>query len=391
MLATNLSKGEFATVGASFGLVAFISSPLIGIVLLTSRKVTFFKQEGSQQSFKKFLNLIIFVSLSAGLLLIIIFWPFLNLLHLELKTENSAVILMILILLATAPLNSVLSGALQGAKLFKVAALSTIAVAVLRFFFAYLFISAGGAILSPFAANLVAQSTFIILILYVLFKQNFSTNDQGLILEQDGGNFSKSFIFSVLISGIAVNGLTQLDVFIVNQIFSSDIAGMYLACAILAKVMLYLPNSMTYVLYPLVAQRKGEKISGSGVIKFSLTISTLITVIILLCFYFAENHIMALTYGSKYGNSDGILFYVGLAIAPISLVLMIEHFFIAKGFVFIAWLLILFMPLEISLIYFTNASIFEVIEIMIIVNFSLLICSLLSIVFILNRDERRLK
>jgi len=62
-------------------------------------------------------------------------------------------------------------------------------------------------------------------------------------------------------------------------------------------------------------------------------------------FYFLyADWIMPLLYGDRYAGASGVLKYYGFAMLPMALVMVAEHFLIAKGRVIFAYIMMLSVP-----------------------------------------------
>ena len=72
-------------------------------------------------------------------------------------------------------------------------------------------------------------------------------------------------------------------------------------------------------------------------------------------FLFGEG-IVALLYGEHYRGAGEVLKFYGFAILPMALVLVAEHFLIAKGRVLFAYLFLFIAPLQLIAVHFFHDS-----------------------------------
>ena len=159
-----------------------------------------------------------------------------------------------------------------------------------------------------------------------------------------GGHISFQGTIPVLLANLAFVVMTQLDIILVNHYYNTHQAGIYASAAILGKAVMYLPNAITMAMFPMVAENKSRS-QGSAHLFFNAMILTVILSGASALFYylFAAN-IMSLFYGQKYQGASEILELYGFAIMPMTLVMVAEHFLIAKGRMVFAYVMILGIP-----------------------------------------------
>jgi len=80
-------------------------------------------------------------------------------------------------------------------------------------------------------------------------------------------------------------------------------------------------------------------------------------------FLFGEE-IVVLLYGEHYRGAGVVLKFYGFAIFPMALVLVAEHFLIAKGRVLFAYLFLFIAPLQLIAVYFFHDSLQMVVAVM---------------------------
>ena len=392
IMAHYLIEAEFAIMAASFGLIAFIASPLTGINLLVSRNASILINEQRIRELKRFTRACLLIAALISILIYVSGALLIDHLSYLLKSKDYGNLHWILLLISFAPVTAIAAGLLQGYQLFRWSALLTVLTSVTRLTTGFLMVLVGLGIISAFVSTFVAQIvTFgiTILLLGMVWKQ--SPTRQSTELRNSAKKFSTGYIFAVFISGIALTGITQLDTFIANYIFESEDASVYISSMILAKVLLYLPNSMTYVLYPIVAQNMGEKLSGFENLNLSLLVSVCGLAVCLAVLFFFDNEILQITFGDNFRYEPGFLFLCALSVVPVSLIFMIEHFLVAKGIVFAAWLLIVVMPIEFLCVYIFSTSIWSIPIIMGAFNTVILAISYLFILSKIykNKNEQR--
>lgn len=160
----------------------------------------------------------------------------------------------------------------------------------------------------------------------------------------DGGHLSFRGTIPVFIANLAFAVMTQLDIILVNHYYNAHQAGVYAAASVLGKAVMYLPGAIAVAMFPMVAENESRS-QGSAHIFFNATALTagLSGAGALFYFFFADS-IMSLFYGLKYQGAAELLRLYGFAMLPMTLVMVAEHFLIAKGRVIFAYVTILGIP-----------------------------------------------
>lgn len=157
-------------------------------------------------------------------------------------------------------------------------------------------------------------------------------------------------VLPILIANVAFVSMTQLDIVLVNYFFDPEQAGLYAAASVLGKAVLYVPSGLVFALFPLVVENHSRNLSS-----ISMLITTLLLTLAL-CggasgFYFLfSNQIVQIFYGSAYEGAGGILKWYGLAMLPLSFVMVVEYFLIAQGKTLFAWLFFIIAPFQFFMI-----------------------------------------
>ena len=159
-----------------------------------------------------------------------------------------------------------------------------------------------------------------------------------------GGHLSFRGVTPVLIANLSFAVMTQLDIVLVNYYYNSHQAGVYAAAAILGKAVMYLPGAIAVAMFPMVAENE-SRAQGSAHIFFNAMALTagLSGAGALFYFLFADN-IIILFYSQKYHGAAELLKLYGFAMLPMTLVMVAEHFLIAKGRVVFAYVMMLGIP-----------------------------------------------
>lgn len=159
-----------------------------------------------------------------------------------------------------------------------------------------------------------------------------------------GGYLSFFGAIPVLVANISFIAMTQLDIILVNYFYSAPQAGVYAAAAILGKAVLHLPGAIVIALFPMVAENESRAQSSAHLFLNAMVMSAGLSGVGALIYYFFADNIMLLFFGQKYQGAAELLKFYGFAMLPMTLVMVAEHFLIAKGRVIFAFVMLLGIP-----------------------------------------------
>ena len=148
------------------------------------------------------------------------------------------------------------------------------------------------------------------------------------------------------------------------MLFSPEDAGVYAAASVLGKAILYLPSGLVLALFPLVAENHAMKKSSAAMLKEVVFFTGLICGLAAITYYVLGEWIIDILFGAKYVGAGELLRWYGVAIFPMALVMVAEHFLIAKGRVLFAWLFLLMAPIQWLVISYWHTDLLNVIAVM---------------------------
>ena len=239
---------------------------------------------------------------------------------------------------------------LQGLQCFSwFASLGVIAV-LLKIVFSVVFIYLGLAVVGALLGVLV-PAVLIFIVGYKIVLGSIPNSMPKKTFVQADKLLKFSSYFPVLVANLAFVAMTQLDIVLVNWYFPSDLAGQYAAASILGKVILYLPGGLAFALYPHVAQNHASNIGSAKILLQTLAVASVVCILAAAFYGIFGPQIIDIFYGSSYAGAGQILRWYGLAIYPLTLVMILENFLIAKGRVIFAWLFLAVAPFQFLAIY----------------------------------------
>jgi O-antigen/teichoic acid export membrane protein len=151
----------------------------------------------------------------------------------------------------------------------------------------------------------------------------------------------------VLIANVAFVAMTQIDVVLVNYFFPAREAGLYAAAAVLGKAVMYLPGGIALALFPMVAEDHARERSSAHLLRQAVALAALLCLAGSAFYFLLGEPLVVLLFGESYREAGQVLRYFGIAILPLGLVTVAEHFLIAQGRVLFAYLFFAIAPLQV--------------------------------------------
>jgi len=343
-----LAPGEYALLSALMALLMFTGSPLSALTMAVTRQVSSLQAQSQRRVLWKFFlqsNQIITVLL---IVLSPFFYIFSDTLGSYLKTQSLLPVYLFGLILLIGALLAVVTGFLQGLKCFVFIGSAGIFAAILKIassvFFVFFEYGVPGAACGIVLSSLIV---WICCIWLAVRKIYVSGSDVEKKFSFEKILFSIKSFYPVLLANIAFTAMTQLDMVIVNNLFDSETAGNYAAASVLGKAVLYLPGGLVFALFPLVAENLAKKASSANLLFQAVFATSCFCAFAAIFYFFFSGWLIDIFYGDRYSSASELLRWYGLAVFPMALVMVAEHFLIAQGRVLFTWLFLAMAPLQI--------------------------------------------
>ncbi|HLD25132.1 MAG TPA: oligosaccharide flippase family protein [Patescibacteria group bacterium] len=156
-------------------------------------------------------------------------------------------------------------------------------------------------LISNILANII---TFIAYLVPLRFL--FKTQARVLTLSR-----SRTIGYSVptLVTTLAIAALYNQDVLLVKHFFSPTQAGIYSSLSVLGKVIFYASSAITFVLFPVISERKELKHGHTRLVGAALLFVAGLSSILTLFYFLFPTFVVRVLYGSSF---DEAIPYVGL-------------------------------------------------------------------------------
>lgn len=358
-----LSPGEYALFSAVMALTMFASSPLGAVHMLIARRVASFRAHNQLALLRRLYWRASQWSALAGTVFLLVLLFFTPGIQSYLKSPTSGPVLIFGLLLALSALAVVNNSFFQGMQRFGWLAGTGIAGVSLKIVFSSLLIAAGLGVGGALTG--IVLSVFLVWLLGALVTtQHFHPQGNGNGGQLPADPFPRGTIVPVLIANIAFVAMTQLDMVLVNYYFQPEQAGLYAAASVLGKAVLYLPGGLVIALFPMVAENHAKGQASAQLLLQVVAVTASLCGAAAMVYWWLGPWLISLLYGPAYAGAGELLRWYGLATLPMTLVMVAEHFLIAKGRVLFAWLFLGVAPLQLLAIHLWHEDLLYVIAIL---------------------------
>ena len=268
---------------------------------------------------------------------------------------------------------SIVRGVLQGKKRFYSLGINLLLEAVLKLGIAVALVFIGwkvyGALIGIIIAGIIGFSTVFLLIKDVLKAKNEKFEFKGIY------DYSLPFIYTI----IAITLIYNLDVIFAKRFFAPEIAGMYAIASILGKAIFFGTVAVSKAILPLASESHEAGKKTDYLLKKALLITGLVSFTALILYLVVPKLIISILFGQQYIGVANILFLSGLSLTFLSFSNLILIYGLSINKIKKAYFLLGFVALEVIGFSLFHSNLFEFILTYTVINFLMLIYSILII------------
>lgn len=355
-----LSPEEFALFSSLIALYMLLGSPLTFVNMLVVKKVSVSRALDQLSSLKSTFFRLQKLLLILSFLLIIFAYYAQDFLVIYIKNASKPELLVLSMLLSVNLFFVINNAYLQGLQFFGKQSITHLLFAFGKLILGGIFIISGWGVLGALLG--VTISTAISALLAGIYIYSVFRGQEDLLLIQDeANNASNGGSISILVMSIAFALLTQFDMILVNWLYSPEEAGMYAAASVLGKAVLYIPSGLVIALFPMIVEGSVKDSNTSHILKLALSATLMMCGILAVIYFFYGEELITLIYGTSYIGAGSLLSWYGLAMLPLALIIILEHYLIAHGRVLFSWIFLMVSPLQGIAIYFWHDQLINVV------------------------------
>ena len=113
-----------------------------------------------------------------------------------------------------------------------------------------------------------------------------------------------------------------------------------------------MPSAFSITLFPLLIKSFVKKNNTLKFMIFGLICCLLSGIAISFLFFIFSSEIISILIGSQYNESALLLKYAGFCFIPFSIIYFLEHYLISRNTIVFAYLLFIFVPIQMYLYHF---------------------------------------
>ena len=365
-----LSPIEFALFSSIMALFMFMSAPISAISMLIVRKVSSLKVHRGLSSIRQLFFYINKLLLILAVILLPLFLLCSPYLENYLKAKSFTQIILFSTILFFSLITAIVTAFLQGLQRFVLLGGIGFFGMFGKLIFGALLVKLGfgveGALFGVLIPMIMIGLFAVVNLFRSLPKQIYSP-----IINLNFSLVGRAI--PVVIANITFAAMTQLDMVLVNWYFSSSNAGLYAAASVLGKAVLYIPGGLIAVLFPMVSEDHAKGACSLALLRQALLVTILVCGSVAVLYWVFGDSIILILYGKKYDGAGEILRWYGLAILPLTIVVIAEQYLIAKAQILFSWIFLFMLPIELFAINVWHSELWMILFIMGVFGFLLAI------------------
>ncbi|MBF0344684.1 MAG: oligosaccharide flippase family protein [Nitrospirae bacterium] len=336
-----LSVKTYGEMNTLMSILLVLSFPVSSITLFLTKSLSHNCALGRYETVKKFIAKTYKLVLTIGIITSIAGSLFSGLTSRLLKIDSILPVILLFMSTGVYVLVPINIAILQGFHRFKILSFITAAISLFKYAIGVTLVAAGfglnGTIIGLMLSYVLTAYISYIPIRAELKNTRWSFNDN----PSNASDVSLSFLIPVTVASLAFAILIQTDLLLVKYFFSPSEAGIFSSAAIIAKSLLYVPIAIVTTLLPMVASNiaRAEKTISLIIKAFVITIvlSGGGTVVLNV---FPET-IISVFFGAKFLPASKIVGLYALAMLPMTLVMVLINYNIARDKTFFAYITLL--------------------------------------------------
>lgn len=277
---------------------------------------------------------------------------------------SPALVILLGVIFVGVLLTPILRGVLQGIKSFNYLGVSFFIEGFIKVFFAVILIWLGWNVYGPITA--------IVLSLFLVFLANFLFKPFKQILSSKTKHTKIKGIYSysvpVVVAMTFITLFYTIDILLAKKFFGAEIAGLYGAISMIAKIIFFATVPISKALFPLASERNDKQASTKNLAKKALGLVLLLGIIALIFYLAFPKLILWILYGSDYLVLSNLLIYPSIAMTFLALTNLLVFNNLSKHKDKTVYALPVFFIIQLALLILFHATLFQFILMLIIGN-----------------------
>ena len=205
---------------------------------------------------------------------------------------------------------------------------------------AYIKLGAKGAL---FGVLLSITVYLFVALIYISYKGWFTKP----LKVAEAIRFPKASICLIALANVVLATMCNADIIIVRNMFPEEMANPYILAAVLGKAIIYLPSGLILMMFAETSKRTAKEENATKLLWLNIGSTAVMGLAFSTFLYLAGSFIIDWVYDDKYPEAGYILSLYGFVMIPIAIIVVIEHFLIARQRFAFTWIFIFSIPFQI--------------------------------------------
>lgn len=355
-----LGPAEYSVLGAVIAIIHIFAVPLYTIQSTIAKFTADYKSSNKEAKVASLYSKSLKKVIKLGMLAAVIFMFLSPLIAKFLHISSFTVLLMtpILISLVILPVNR---GLLQGLQYFSALGKNYAGEGIVKLGISLLLVWLGFAVNGAIIGIFLSFAIPFWITHHYIKKKLVRHNNEEL-----GAPTIYRFFVPTFIALLGLTALNNIDILLVKHFFSEEISGLYVAIAILGRIIFYASLTISQVMIPKVASLTAENKSPSLIFKKSFIYTALLSICAIIAYNLLPSLIVLILFGKKYISIAPYLGTFAIALTMFSLSYLTALYQLTLGNTKGVYIILAMLPVEALGIYFYHSTLQEVITVVII-------------------------
>lgn len=388
MSGRSLSVIEYGSLSVLFSFIALAAVPTNTMAMVVSRNITLLLM-GDDYRYRRVLSRTVYIIFGLSLVVIAIGCVVSGSLATVIRVERTSWVILSFVIIGIGFMMSIITGVFQGAKRFLALGLFSLSLPVIKLFgLVPTMLGSDNQRISIILWTLIIGNV-LILIVYTLYLKNANILNsrqeahKNYNLSENVGVQISRFVIMAAITSLGIAFISNMDILIVKRFFNGTESGLYSSAMIFGKVILYIPNALISVMFPMVTESDLRKENSNRILIKTILYTLIISLVALIFVAFFKESLISILYGVRYINATQYVLWSMSNYVPISLLIVMTNFYLAKMEMrFILTTIIIGITTILIITYFLHDSIKGILIWMFIVNMLVLVANLINMLLI---------
>lgn len=328
---------DYGSLTVLFSIMALAAVPANTMSLIVSRGITHFTLNPDQVNRKNLIRItkgICLIAVFAAVAGSIASVPITRLLN----TGNNSYVVYSFIIIGISFLLSIVIGVFQGTKRFLALGVLSMALPMVKMVSLIPVLLTGNdgrirliLLLTVVGNGLLTIVCFLLVAKYISHphrQENIAMPNVDTPLQD---NRVAGFALVAALASLGMAFISNMDIFFIKRYFDGVDSGLYSSAMIFGKVILYIPNALIFVMFPMITEA-GIKKTGTQLLLFKTIGYTLgVTLVAFLVFALADDWFVSFLYGERYAGATQYVMLSMLNVMPISLLIILTNYCLATN------------------------------------------------------------